>query len=433
MIYKKNILKTCAKFAVLFFFLFLEINTSFANHNDPTLPWGFFGHKRINRMAVFTLPPEMMVFYKKNIEFITEHAVDPDKRRYASKHEAPRHFMDLDRYGKAPFDNLPRNWTDALVKFTDIYIVKNQKDTFQLIDNSQTVVNKKSIVFKSSYIKKKLHLDSLVLDKRVYKRFFMVNIERNFYEDEYVIPNDSLKKIFATIGINLDFQSAFPKEHFSEHGIVPYNLETIQKRLTKAFQEKDVTKILRLSAEIGHYIGDAHVPLHTTQNYNGQLTNQNGIHGFWESRIPELFADDSYDFFVGKATYIEQPAKTYWDIVLKSHEYVDSVLLIEKDLSKVFPKDRQFCFDERMGVTVRTQCSEYTKAYSDRLAGMVEDRMRASILSVGSAWLTAWIDAGQPDLSIIDGTKNDVTKTAEDEALEKAATSGGQMIGRSEN
>ncbi len=398
-------------------------------HNNPI--WGFFGHKRINRMAVFTLPPEMMVFYKKNIEFITEHAVDPDKRRYATKHEAPRHFMDLDRYGKAPFDNLPRNWTDALAKFTDIYIVKNQKDTIKFLDNEKSSVGKKFIVFKSDYIKKKLHLDSITIDKRTYKRFFQLNVERNFYEDDWQVPVDSLKKLFASIGLSIACDAVFAKENFSQHGIVPYNLQRVQEKLTDAFRKKDVTKILRMSAEIGHYIGDAHVPLHTTENYNGQLTNQNGIHGFWESRIPELYADDEYDFFVGKAEYMERPDKQYWDIVLKSHEYVDSVLIIEKDLSKIFPTDRQFCFEERLGKTIRTQCSEYTRAYSERLAGMVEARMRSSILSVGSAWQTAWIDAGQPDLSkILD--ENAVTKTAEDEALEKAAQSG-QMIGRSEN
>ena len=42
--------------------------------------WGFWAHKRINRLAVFTLPPEMIVFYKTHLEYVTEHAVDPDKR-----------------------------------------------------------------------------------------------------------------------------------------------------------------------------------------------------------------------------------------------------------------------------------------------------------------------------------------------------------------
>ena len=46
--------------------------------------WGFFGHKKINRVAVFTIPDsELFQFYKKNIDYLTEHAVDPDKRRSA--------------------------------------------------------------------------------------------------------------------------------------------------------------------------------------------------------------------------------------------------------------------------------------------------------------------------------------------------------------
>ena len=88
------------------------------------------------------------------------------------------------------------------------------------------------------------------------------------------------------------------------YGIVPWWVETMQSRLAKAFKEKDHPKILRMSAEIGHYIADAHVPLHAGMNHNGQLTNQQGIHGFWESRIPELLADQEWDFFIGKAEYI---------------------------------------------------------------------------------------------------------------------------------
>ena len=63
-------------------------------------------------------------------------------------------------------------------------------------------------------------------------------------------------------------------------------------QLTKAFSDKDSrSNSSRYSSDMGHYIGDAHVPLHTTENYNGKMTNQRGIHGFWESRLPELFSD----------------------------------------------------------------------------------------------------------------------------------------------
>ena len=63
----------------------------------PAPKWGFFGHRRLNRLAIFTLPSGLVSFYKKHIEYVTEHAVDPDKRRYASTFEASRHFLDLDR------------------------------------------------------------------------------------------------------------------------------------------------------------------------------------------------------------------------------------------------------------------------------------------------------------------------------------------------
>ncbi|MBU6177991.1 MAG: S1/P1 Nuclease, partial [Bacteroidetes bacterium] len=49
--------------------------------------WGFYAHKKINRIAIFLLPPEMLVLYKKHLVFIEEHAVDPDKRRYLVKEE----------------------------------------------------------------------------------------------------------------------------------------------------------------------------------------------------------------------------------------------------------------------------------------------------------------------------------------------------------
>ena len=62
---------------------------------QPAYSWGFFAHKKINRMAIFTLPDEMIGFYKQHIEYITEHAVDPDKRRYANEDEAPRHYIIL--------------------------------------------------------------------------------------------------------------------------------------------------------------------------------------------------------------------------------------------------------------------------------------------------------------------------------------------------
>lgn len=61
----------------------------------------------------------MMVLYKPHIDFLAEHAVDPDKRRYAVPEESPRHYIDIDHYGNYPYDALPRKWSDAVAKYSE--------------------------------------------------------------------------------------------------------------------------------------------------------------------------------------------------------------------------------------------------------------------------------------------------------------------------
>ncbi len=425
---KKNIFYLICGFILLNFFSQKELlatslsTDSLFLHGEPSPKWGFFGHKKINRMAVFTLPPELIGLYKQNIEYITEHAVDPDKRRYANRFEGARHFMDLDRYGKPPFDNLPRAWTDALMHFVDVFVVTEKEDTIKLIDYQKVVETKKSITLKTNGIRRTTGEDSIVLDLRTYRGFILKNVEWNYFAETQAISVDSLRKVFPNLHRNI--KAAYYVDHLGEHGILPYNLERMQKKLSDAFKKQNVREVLRLSAEIGHYIGDAHVPLHTTANYNGQLTGQTGLHGFWESRIPELFAEKEYDFFVGKASYFENKRSNFWKIVLDSHSYVDSVLLIEKKMSLTFPSDQQYCFDDRLGLTIRTQCRDYARAYSNRMQDMVQQRMQASIQSVGSAWLTAWIDAGQPDISKFLLALPSAEEIKDEENLEKAYKSG---------
>ncbi len=373
--------------------------------------WGFFGHRRINRMAVFTLPPEMIGYYKQHIEYLTEHAVDPDKRRYATRFEAVRHYIDIDHWGRYPFREVPRGWTEALMKYTEVGAVAVEGDTLRL--QRDTVDGIPMI---------RLPLDGYSLWAPYdtdYRRFFKSNIEPLYYEEEWPIDCDSLAGLFGLEAGTLDCTSAYAVDHFSGYGILPYYLPVMQNRMTEAFRQKDEARILRLSAEMGHYIGDAHVPLHTTENYNGQLTDQVGIHAFWESRLPELFADDTYDFFVGKAEYISRPEQYFWDIVLTSHQLVDSVLLIERQLSESFPEDKQYCYEERLERTIRTQCREYADAYHQALSGMVEARMQSSVRAIGSSWYTAWVDAGQPDLSTLGKYQPGLTEQEERDRLEE--------------
>ena len=194
----------------------------------------------------------------------------------------------------------------------------------------------------------------------------------------------------------------------------------ILKRLTDAFREKNYASIVKNSADIGHYVADAHVPLHASENHNGQLTDQKGIHAFWESRIPELLADKHFDFFVGKAVFINDPGSFIWKTVMESSKAADSVLRLEKELSLKFSPAAKYSFESKNNIFTRNYSPSYTVAFDKLLDGMVERRMRQSIVAVASFWYTAWVNAGQPDLSSLTNHTFSADEKAEFDSMNAA-------------
>ena len=352
--------------------------------------WGFYAHKEINRMAVFTLPADMMPVFKKNIEFLTSQSIGPDMRRFASANEGIRHYIDIDHWGDEPFKDVPRTWTEAILKFADYQII-SESDTILLRDVNHDLLPQNLQINNADNI-----------DVEGLLPIFRRNFYRDLYGKRWELPIDSV-----SAHINGDFTKWSSNstlkitDRFSSFGITPFNIASVHERLIRAFEDHDLKRILRFSADIGHYIADAHVPLHTSENYNGQLTNQKGIHAFWETRLPELFAEDEYNYFVGRAEFINDVPAYIWEVLEDTHSNLEDVLQIELKLRETFPSDLQFCFEERNDRTVRTQCREFSKAYHDEMNGMVEDQMRKAIRSIGSMWMTAWVMAGEPSMKQI--------------------------------
>ncbi|MES2386584.1 MAG: zinc dependent phospholipase C family protein [Bacteroidota bacterium] len=269
------------------------------------MAWGFEAHRQINSLAVFTLPPEMIGFYKQNRAYLSAMAVNPDRRRGINKKEGPRHYFDVDGYGPN-VNTLP------------------------------------------------LFLDSAIAR----------------------CGEDSLLR----------------------HGTAPWHLGMLKVALTKAFAERQPERILKLSAEAGHYLSDIYVPLHTTSNHNGQKTYQNGIHALWETQIPHAFYY-TWTILPGKANYIEYPQKYFMETALRTHVFADSVLLSDYRLRLGFPERNMYAWSMAGGgagkkVYTFTYASEWYYA----LNGMHERRFTEAVKAVGDLWFTCWVDAGQPDL-----------------------------------
>src|SRR6185295_20100486 len=96
--------------------------------------------------------------------------------------------------------------------------------------------------------------------------------------------------------------------------------------------------------------------------------------------------------------FIEYSQMESWKIIQESFSMVDSVLRFEKMLSADFPSDKKFSFEQRGNSTQKVFSKEYTAKYNEMLSGMVERRAQRAVKRVGSFWLTAWVNAGSPDL-----------------------------------
>ncbi len=73
------------------------------------------------------------------------------------------------------------------------------------------------------------------------------------------------------------------KDTVTKKGILPWATIATYKSLVDAFKANDPARIKLYMSDLAHYVGDAHQPMHTIENYNGQLTGQKNIHFRYES------------------------------------------------------------------------------------------------------------------------------------------------------
>lgn len=205
-----------------------------------------------------------------------------------------------------------------------------------------------------------------------------------------------------------DAKKKYDDKFLSKSGTLPWHIQDMMARLTQAFKDKRKSEILFIAAELGHYIGDAHMPLHTSDNHDGQLTDQKGIHSLWESRLPELFVKD-YKFTVAPAQYYEDVDKAIWAMINDTHSLVPELLAADKGLRTSLAPNQIFVTDAE-GNIVKNKYNgvrytdEYAGKFHEALNGMVESQMKKAVTATASFWYTAWVNAGKPNLDNLDAS-----------------------------
>ncbi|MBA3051736.1 MAG: hypothetical protein ABII20_07235 [Candidatus Omnitrophota bacterium] len=174
-----------------------------------------------------------------------------------------------------------------------------------------------------------------------------------------------------------DFKKSPPEEDYKiRSGKLPWAIVETLEKLTAAMTEKDDEKTLLLAADLAHYVGDGAVPLHTTENFDGQFTGNSGIHGRFESELVRRYGA-SVKIGTFSAVYVEDPLRFVFEYLIESHGRVE----------KIIQADRKSCWEPGI----------YDDYYYDRmwgeLEGLVKDCFQKGAFVYASLLYTAQINA----------------------------------------
>lgn len=184
-----------------------------------------------------------------------------------------------------------------------------------------------------------------------------------------------------------------------KYGIGPYNAMMQFEYLTNAFRSKNMDSILFYAADLGHYIADLHVPLHSTSNYDGQLTGQKGMHSLWESFIPSLKIDQYQLYNPHKAKYLKNPEVDLWSDIRKANALLPDMFAKEMEVSRKFTPEQKYKMQMSYGRNTKMYTKEFAEAYADALGATINNQLIASANMLSDFWYTAWVNAGKPYLA----------------------------------
>jgi S1/P1 Nuclease len=198
-----------------------------------------------------------------------------------------------------------------------------------------------------------------------------------------------------------DWQTAtqtYNEDSLKKYGYVPYVIMDIKAKLTNAFKNNNKDSILFYAADLGHYIGDANVPLHTTKYYDGMDSTQKGLHSLWETIIPEIEMEVYNLHSMHQATYLAKPEEAVWVAIRRANALLPDVFGKEIEVSKNFTPETKYRTQIRRGKEVKGYTSAFAKAYATALKNTVNEQLIYSADLIADFWYTAWVDAGKPKL-----------------------------------
>lgn len=165
-----------------------------------------------------------------------------------------------------------------------------------------------------------------------------------------------------------------------DQGTLPWTILVTMDSLTAAFRRNDLHRAMLLASDLGHYVGDGHMPLHLTKNYNGQLTGQSGVHSRYESTMINRYIS-SIVYNTTSAEYIPDVKEYTFSFIYENYRYVDSVLYADAQAKAISGSTSSNQYYQKLW--------EYSAGFTNRLFSNASDRLSSLIY-------TAWKNATTP-------------------------------------
>ena len=186
---------------------------------------------------------------------------------------------------------------------------------------------------------------------------------------------------FSTVIAQYDSASVF------NIGTNPWAAVWTLDSLTAQLHRSDWQDVWQTAADLGHYVGDAHQPLHATKDYDGRssISGSSGIHSRYETGMISAY-QTAITIKPDSVHFVANPIDFMFGIIYQSNSYVDSIYVADIYARQV-------------------SGGQFSQMYYDtlwsRCKGFTQQQFQRATINYADLLYTAWINAGSPDLTNI--------------------------------
>lgn len=175
--------------------------------------------------------------------------------------------------------------------------------------------------------------------------------------------------------------SKFSRRTLEIYGLLPWQIGLLSKKLTDAFRTRNWDEAKHSAAMLAHYVAAAHDPFNTTVNSDGKVSSQPGVNSRFNSGLVDRY---QLFFFVkpNEAVFIHDPTDHAFEMTMSAHSWIENILLADRRAHQ-----GRTSYDDEY----------YDRFYAQAGAVLIRQLSDAST-DLGSYWMTAWINAGRPQL-----------------------------------